>query len=177
MNPDLGPEELQPRPWIARLLGVVPSSTHAMDLPVAEGGGRGKPALFLPSAVHAHRLKQIEAKYAGRGDLDPVQERAKRDRSQAALADQLRRRREGEVLEASDVARTWSNIVLAIRARLLALPQALADRCAQETNPAVVQEILRAGVYDTLRELAGSELPADPEPAPAFTPRRKRSAR
>jgi len=175
MSTPLGAEELQPRPWIARLLGVVPSSTHKMDLPVVEGGGRGRPALFLPSACVAHRLRQVEGRAGGVGDLDPAQERALKDRAQGRLAEQLHRRREGDLLEREDVRRTWSNIVIAIRSALLRLPSSVASQLAAAKSAEQIEALLRAEVRAILTELSGWQPPADTLTPPGPTLRRQRS--
>ncbi len=120
------------------------------------GGGRGKPALFRLSDTVAFRIAQLEARTAGLDGLsvNPALERALKDRAQRRLADQLRRRRAGEVLEVEDVKRTWMSLVIATRQKLLALPRGLAERLTNLPEPAAVEAILREGVHDALRELA-----------------------
>ena len=174
-------EPLMTRDGLARLFAVTPGAITrwARDgMPVATGGGSGRQAHYRPSACVAWRLAQLEAKYAGMEGLNPPVERAKRDRAQARLAEQLHRRREGDLLEIAEVTRAWALIVVAVRARLLAMPHALADRCAHATTPAEVAAILKGEVYDALRELAAWHPPAERaeprDPAPGSAPGARR---
>jgi phage terminase Nu1 subunit (DNA packaging protein) len=156
-EPEPEREPLMDRDGIARLFTVTPGTIIRLardGMPVAQGGGQGRQAKYLPSACVAWRLAQVESKYTGMEGLNPQVERAKRDRAQGRLAEQLHRRREGDLLEREDVRRTWSNVVVAIRARLLAMPQGLAERCAHAADPAAIEQILRDEVHSALRELA-----------------------
>lgn len=86
-------------------------------------------------------------------DLDPVHERARRDKEQAdrlALENQLRR---GEVAPLADVGRAWAGVLQACRQRLLRLP----TDCAAAVTPdqaATVQAAVKRGVHEALRELS-----------------------
>ena len=168
MSKLLEPEELQNRDWIARLLQLVPSTITklAIDgiLPVETGGGHGRQAMFKPSAVVAARLAQIEARYVGREGLDPAAERAKKDRAQAALAEQLHKKRSGEVLAVADVLHVWSNIVVAVKSRLLRLPSALTAAVAAASTPVEIEQLLSAEIRDALTELSNWTPPAAPTP-------------
>jgi phage terminase Nu1 subunit (DNA packaging protein) len=169
-------ELLMTRDALARLFTVTPGTIvrWARDgMPVATGGGQGRQASYRPSVCVAWRLAAIEAKYADQAGLDPRVERARRDAAQASLAEQLHRRRSGEMLEREDVRRTWSNVVLAIRSRLLALPQSVAAQCAQATDPAAVEQLLRDEVHSALRELASWEPPVESKTPPAPASKRK----
>jgi hypothetical protein len=178
-------EGLESRDWIARLLGVAPSTVtkQVVDglLPVEVEGGPGKQALFKPSAVVAARIAQLVARYDGAG-LNPQAERAARDHAQAALARQLFQRRSSEVVLTADVHATWSNAVLVARSQLLRLPTATAAALAHATTAAECQQLLEAEVRRTLEELARNGVAAFPEPPaadtptppPAAPPRRKR---
>ena len=169
MSKTLEPEELMDRDHIAQLLRLAKSSVTrlAIDgvLPVASGGGHGRQALFRPSAVVAARLAQIEARYVGRGGgLDPAAERAKKDRAQAALAEQLHKKRSGEVLAVADVLHVWSNIVVAVKSRLLRLPSALTAAVAAASTPVEIEQLLSAEIRDALTELSNWTPPAAPTP-------------
>jgi phage terminase Nu1 subunit (DNA packaging protein) len=178
MSKTLEPEELMDRDHLARLLrrgpGMVTRYATLGSMPVAEGGGHGKQARYLPSACVAWLLAQAEAKAAPAGALNPVLERARRDHHQAELAKQLHQKRAGEMLDREDVRRTWSSLVIACRARLLRLPSALAEQCAREADPAKVQAVLDRYVRDALTELSRGGAITDPTPPPGAEPKRKK---
>jgi phage terminase Nu1 subunit (DNA packaging protein) len=135
-----------------------------------EGGGRGRAAVFRLSDTVAFRVAQLEARGAGLGTVNPVLERALKDRAQRQLADQLRVRREGEVILISEARHILSSVVIAARAHLLRLPSSVAVQCAYETDPAKVQALLDGHVRAALSELSrGGSLtetttPPGPEP-------------
>jgi phage terminase Nu1 subunit (DNA packaging protein) len=174
-------EPLMDRDSLAVLFGVNPGTIHrwaTLDgLPVAQGGGAGKQAKYLPSACVAWRLAVIEAKAGPAGALNPSAERARRDHHQALLAEQLHKKRAGTMLEVEDIRRVWGSIVLAVKSRLLRMPTSLAAACAVASSPAEIERLLAAEVRAALSELAAWTPPADPKPASPSTPRRKRSAR
>lgn len=173
MSRTLEPEELMDRDHLARLLrrwpGMITKYATLDSMPVAEGGGHGRQARYLPSACVAWLLAQAEAKAAPAGALNPASERARRDHHQAELAAQLYRRRSGEVIEVAEVRHVLSTLVVAARARLLRMPSALAAQCAHEADPAAVQALLDGEVRAALTELSSWQPPADPT-----TPKRKR---
>jgi hypothetical protein len=83
--------------------------------------------------------------------------RIRKELAQAAEAEQRVAQRAGKLIAVEDVEKTWAGMVAAARARLLALPIALADRVcrvAVTEGVAAVEAILQAAVYDVLRELA-----------------------
>jgi phage terminase Nu1 subunit (DNA packaging protein) len=155
------------RDGIAQLLKVTAGTIirFARDgMPVAEGGGQGRQAKYLPSACVAWRLAQVESKYAGMEGLNPQVERAKRDRAQARLADQLHARRSGEVIAVEEVRQTWVSLVLAVRSKMLRWPSSLADQLARTSTPAEVQRILDVEVRAALEELSRGAPPGPPVP-------------
>jgi phage terminase Nu1 subunit (DNA packaging protein) len=85
--------------------------------------------------------------------LDPVYERARKDKEQAdktALENQVRR---GELLEVSDVKRIWTDHIASAKSAVRSIPSKLAPVVAAETDPNVVNEILMDGVNEALEEL------------------------
>lgn len=69
----------------------------------------------------------------------------------AALEEQTKHRL---LIPAEQVRQTWSDIVAAARAKLLALPARLASSCAGKKSSEVEEEA-RSIVYEALTELAG----------------------
>lgn len=137
-------------------------------LPVAVRGGRGRESKYRIADVWEWGLARERARAGGSGAAEmnlPV-ERAKLSRIQTQLAQQKFRKAEGELLEAHEIGRTWSLIVLAIKSKLLALVTTVADRLVgavrgaetEEGARSAVMTILAAEVRDVLRELAGFKI-------------------
>lgn len=98
------------------------------------------------------------------GGIDPIFERARKDRELAdriALQNALAR---GEVIPAADAEAAWIAIIGVARERLLGMPSKLAPRLVGLTSAAVALRILEAEVYAALTDLAGTEVhPLEPE--------------
>ncbi len=144
-------------------------------MPTAQLGRGGRPSLFNLVACQTWQRGRDEAA-AKNAPVDVARERARKERAQAQLAEQLFAKRAGELLETADVERTWSAVVAAIRAKLLALPISYADRVHRAVTldglPGAERE-LRDVAHDVLRELAT----IDPEPEKPAPPPRKRHSR
>jgi terminase small subunit / prophage DNA-packing protein len=174
--PAVEPETRSPSPLLSRtelaaLLGVNPvtiTKWQGEGLPVAQRGGRGRESKYRMAEVWAWGLARERARASagtngGGADMSLPVERAKLSRIQTQLAQQKFRKAEGELLEAHEIGRTWSLIVLAIKAKLLALATAVADRVVSAVRGAAddaearasVMAILTGEVRDILRELAG----------------------
>jgi hypothetical protein len=100
-----------------------------------------------------------------RGPLDPVNERALRDRAQRELMEQTYRTRAGQLLDAAAVERVWSLEYAAIRQLLLAIPNAYADQiyavAVSEGVPGVVR-LLGEMVHAVLTEISDPTRPPVP---------------
>ena len=90
-------------------------------------------------------------------DLHPAEERAKLDRARREKVELELAARRGELVEVGDVEEAWSKRVIAVRARMLAMPNTLAPQVAVESNAADCQRILKESVYAALSELAQGE--------------------
>ena len=128
-------------------------------LPIAERGSKGKPSLYAEPDVRAWLQARVEVANSGTA-LDLAVERARKEHWQALLAEQTHRTRERELLPRAEVEKAWGAEVAAVRTRLLALPQTLADkahRAAVMDGVGGVERVLHDAVRDVLRELAGGE--------------------
>ena len=137
--------------------------------PVVDRGKGGHAALFNEGAVRAWLQARETTPASG---LRSARER--RELAMAAESEQRVALRAGKLIAIEDVERTWSTIVSAVRAKLLTLPVALADRvhrAALTSGAAGVESILHAAVYDCLRELA------EDKPAPKRRKARKPTKR
>jgi phage terminase Nu1 subunit (DNA packaging protein) len=158
------PKQLLGRTQLALAFGVTPlriTKWAADGMPVVDRGGRGRQSRYDLAAVVDWRVRtQVQAITGGAGaDGEPLnlgQERA-------ALAQVQRQRiamdikaKEGDLLPADEVRRVVGGAFHAVRARLLALGQSVAERCAvaSQTGTAAVQAVIDDAVHEALAELA-----------------------
>jgi phage terminase Nu1 subunit (DNA packaging protein) len=90
-------------------------------------------------------------------ELDPVRERARKDKELAdkyALENEVRR---GTLRRVEEVADLWTRHILSARARLLRLPNDIAAAVEQKYR-AVVHAIAKEAVYEALDDLAKSKV-------------------
>lgn len=86
--------------------------------------------------------------------LNPVQERARKDKELAdktSLENQLRR---GELIEASEVGAKWKEIMIRVRSRMLRIPWAAAPLLLGEEDQVKIQITIEDQIRDALTELA-----------------------
>jgi phage terminase Nu1 subunit (DNA packaging protein) len=135
-------------------------------LPRASHGGRGRASFYDESAVRSW-LSVREANAAGpAGSLNPMQERAKRDRTQAMIAMQMYQRRLGKLVDREDVELAGQAYTKAWRAQILAWPKRAvlsgAIRPEQEAGVAALcRELLsEIGAWHVLSQLeaAGTDV-------------------
>ncbi len=90
--------------------------------------------------------------------LNPVQERARKDKELAdktALENAVRR---GELVEGARVAAKWVEILTRVRARMLRIPWAAAPLLVGEDDQVKIQIVVEDQIRDALSELAGDEM-------------------
>ena len=126
-------------------------------MPTAVRGRGGRPSRYDVVKCKAWLAERREAAAVG-APVDLMRERARRERAQAILAEQLHQTRSRTLLPADEVERVWTAEVTAVRAHLLAWQTTLVDRVHRaaitEGLPGVERE-LHVAVYEVLRELAG----------------------
>lgn len=149
---------------LAQRMGVVMQTVTKWEqdgLPIAERGRKGKPSLYRETECRAWISARDEAAQSG-GLFDVSQERARRERAQAVLAEQMFQMRSQDLLPRVEVERVWEGEVVAVRAKLLQIPSTFADRVYQAAlseGVMGVERILVEAVNDVLRELAGDQAP------------------
>jgi phage terminase Nu1 subunit (DNA packaging protein) len=153
-------------------LGVNPRTVSKfMDdgMPVAVRGRGGRPNRYDADACLAWDAARKEIDDGGHIDL--LKERALKEKWQAKLAQQLYEVREGKLLEADAVARTWSVEYGAIKTILLSSYTTSADRVLRaatlEGLPGVERELKTIAVA-ALREISSPDRGGEP-------PKRKRT--
>jgi terminase small subunit / prophage DNA-packing protein len=166
-DPPPANDGLLTRPALAQRLGhheISITKWQREGLPVAKRGRKGKASYYREADVRAW-LEAREAAKQTSGLVDVAQERARKERAQAELAEQLHKTRARELLPASEVEKIWAAEVQAVRAAILASYTTAADRVhriAVLEGVAGVEAELKALAHDLLRELSSPtrELPA-----------------
>lgn len=105
-------------------------------------------------------------KYIGSGSkADLNDERAKLTKEKRIAAEIENRARKAELLEAGDVEKAYSTMVMNFRARILALPQKLAPAVvALEGDQQQVQDLIQAELEEALETLSQADVAlAEPE--------------
>jgi phage terminase Nu1 subunit (DNA packaging protein) len=165
-RPPRAPRDLQTRREIADAFHVHMQTVTKWErsgLPIAERGGKGRPSRYSLADVR----EWLEGKRANpqRNGADLAVERARKERAQAILAEQMYQARSRELLPAAEVERAWAAEVAAVRAAILATYTTAADRIHRTAileGVAGVERDLRELATTLLRELASPErdLPA-----------------
>jgi phage terminase Nu1 subunit (DNA packaging protein) len=164
------------RRQLAKVLGCHPQTLMGWEregLPVARHGRRGVSSLFLERDARTwleDREKRLEAPQADKFNF--MNDRARRERAQAQLAEQAHAIRARNLLPREEVERTWIAEISAVRAKLLSWPTTLADqlhRAGTLGGVAALERSLDEAVRQLLTELA--------EPEVVARPKRKRKTR
>ena len=161
------PLPLLTRPQLATLLSADPLTISRWEhegLPVAQPGGPGKSTLYDAAVVvawwHAREIDRLTG--AASGGLNPVTQRARKDRAQADLAELTKAERTAELIPRSEFERVLVRVVQSIRTKLLAGPRAWAPLLARLVGqgPSAIEAELRRRIREILTELAGLGRPA-----------------
>lgn len=135
----LATELQRDRRTIADALSAVP----------ADGGTHGRPAWFMATAV--------AALFARSGDLDPAQERARKDRALAISAEIKNDIATGKVVPIEVTVQAWGSILSAARTRLLAIPTKAAARVPGNVQR-LVHDFVEEEVIFALTDLSEAEV-------------------
>jgi phage terminase Nu1 subunit (DNA packaging protein) len=140
-------------------------------LPVAARGRGGRASKYrLPDVVAWVLEREVQAKEAGasaEGAMSPQQERALLDRRKREDLEFRMRIRRGQYVEIAAVQAEYGDVAQAVKARLRAIPNAVADQVAAAAalGPAPVKALLQSKIDEALRELArGAVLEEAPAP-------------
>ena len=87
-------------------------------------------------------------------DADYNAARARKMEADAQMAELELLQAKGKLVPAEDVAGAWTDVLSAMKARLLALPSVCAPVCATETELATIQSILENQIREALDELS-----------------------
>ena len=138
------------QPQIAKHLDLSVRTVAAL---MAAGVINKKGSLDDCRVKYIRYLRDIAAGRISGGDYDLLEERARLAHHQAnneALKEAINRR---ELIPAPDIIEAWSEMVGAMRARLLALPGRLANRVMSFDTVRDAEDYAREEVYSALQEL------------------------
>lgn len=156
------------RPQLAKVFSKDPRTIAKWleeGLPVARRGRGGRPSLYsLPHCIKWMLARELEGRETSTEHLSATDERAlldRRRREELELKLQVRR---GELVEVSAVRAEYADLAVAVKARLRAIPDAIADQiaAAASAGPASAKALLLARIDDALRELARGAAIEDP---------------
>lgn len=146
---------MQAQRWTANALAVEFDISHRVTakrlqaIQPCETKGRNKYYLMADAAPC---LLQVDSP----DDLDLTQERARLAKAQADKTELQLDVDKGKLIPAELVEEIWSNVITAVRARLLALPSKVSPMLALASEAEMESE-LQAQIYETLTEM--SEIP------------------
>lgn len=129
-------------------------------MPIAERGRKGKPSLYREADVREWLAARETNGRAPGALMDLAQERARQARAQAQLAEQRFAVNRRELVPRAEVLRAFGQERDAVRAKLLAVPLAYAERATRAATlegVAGVERVFREAIYDALRELTGGK--------------------
>lgn len=172
----MGNRKLVTRRELAQRLNVVMitiTKWGQAGLPVAEPGRQGKPSLYSEADVRKW-LTDREKKARNNGTLDVAQERARKERAQAILAEQTVAIRAKDLVPVDQVEKAWAAEVSAVRAKLLSWPTTISDSIHREAKLhglEGVERVIKAAVEELLLELSKPKRARAPRQAKKKTKR------
>jgi len=124
-------------------------------MPCAVKGRGGLPSRYsLPACVQWYIARELQANGAsGGGELSPAESMARLNRKRTEELELRLQVRRGQLVEASAVVHEYADLANAVKARIRAVPDAVADQIAGLT-PQEIKRVLLAKLDDALRELA-----------------------
>lgn len=151
---------LYPKKTIAELFGVTERRVEQLAqkkiIPKA-----GKGVFDLGPTVQAY-IRYLHGLANGAISADTselnqrlLQAQADEREARASMAKLELAEMEGRLHDAADVKKIMTDVIVALRSRILGLPSKLATQLADLNDPTSVASVLRDGLGDTLTELAG----------------------
>ena len=149
---------------IAALFNVAPRT-------VREWGEKGLPR-NADGTYNGRECVAWYVAYVSGDDLDLNRERARLAKAQADKTEQENEVRRGELIPTEAVLQQWTDVLAAVRAKLLAMPSKLGPQLTNVSDAAIVAAAIKSVVYEALGELvawqpAGGDADGVAGPAPA----------
>ncbi len=152
-------KRLLTRRELAAKLGVYMDTITKWEksgLPISEPGRPGQSTLYELRDVQKWRKDREKAAHEN-GSFNVQQERARKERAQALVAEQTLEVRSGELMRADDVADTWHKEIAAVRGKFLAWPATMSDqlgRAFELGGVRALEEKMTEGIHELLTELS-----------------------
>ena len=158
----MGGQMLQMPMQMAQAAGAIPQAAMQMAQQVGQqigqmAGKKGESSRYDTEEVFEW-VKGRAARTQSTDNIDAKYEQARLTKLKAdneALDVALK---EGSLIEAAAVADVWERLLGNFRARMLALPAALADELAVLDDPREVQAVLKVTMNQVLEELANTDV-------------------
>ena len=113
------------------------------------------------------RLKQLKKLLSeSNSDMSEGESIRRLRAAEARLKELQLAEQEGRLLDAEDVRRTWTNAIMTVRNRLLALGDAICVQVAAESDLLKCRSLIDTEVRDALTELSRGKPEDDDAPAP-----------
>lgn len=141
------------RSELARLLGVALTTIDSYRHAGLPSRVEGHNVVF--DVAEAFKWYRDYLERATKGATDSLEAAKLRELAASATLKELRVERERRnLVPAEYAAESVSRVLSNVRARLLALPQALAPEASRLDDPHQIEQLLRSALYDAMTEIA-----------------------
>lgn len=123
--------------------------------------------------VYLDHLRAVASGHKSDDGYDLTKERARLSHHQANCEELKERQLIGELIPAEEVKAQWSDMILAVRAKILSLPGKVASIAMAAESLREVEEFVSEELHGALNELVEDDTPGSPGPAKA-TPKTNR---
>lgn len=141
---------------LAELLGVTPRRIQQLvDEGVVIKNGRGKyeGARSVQNYIH-YQLNVFQGKLEREGEVDYLNERALHEKAKREKAELELAVIKNELHRADDIRDIMSDMLVAFRSKILAMPSKLAPQLVGHTEIAVIMEAITKEAHEALSELS-----------------------
>ena len=133
-------------------------------LPISSG--KSSVNIDICRVAYIHHLRKA-ARYTKRdGTGDVQEEKARLTKAQADERELIVAKLRGDLLDANDVQRLWSDYAANVRSKLLSLPTKAAHHVLAAENFAEAEKVLKEIVYEALQELVEDGIPRELDESP-----------
>jgi len=132
---------------------------------------RGRYELIPTVRAYVHWLRDRslygEAKKNKETVISLDEARRRKVTAEAELAELELEKERGEVVDIAETEKAWTDVLMNVRAKMLAMPTTLAAQIAVETDQKIIKELLTNSVENALMELSSIEIKQPPEDEPS----------
>lgn len=133
---------------------------------IPAGIGKSNVNIDVCRIAYINHLRKA-ARYTKRdGTGDVQEEKARLTKAQADERELIVAKLRGDLLDANDVQRLWSDYAANVRSKLLSLPTKAAHHVLAAENFAEAEKVLKEIVYEALQELVEDGIPRELDESP-----------